>query len=102
MTSSNGGPASSWPSLPGFQLPTLGAVGGGGALVEASGGRRVEALHRQAEGTSPPQSRDEASAQTSVSPKTECREQTASKGVKIYHELITIGHLSSDLYKTPA
>lgn len=53
MTSSNGGPASSWPSLPGFQLPTLGAVGGGEALVEASGGRRAEALHRQAEGTPP-------------------------------------------------
>jgi len=27
--------------------------------------------------------------------------QTASKGEKIYHELIAIGHLSSDFYKTP-
>lgn len=41
-----------WP-LPGSQSSTPGGVGGGEALVEASGGRRLEALHREAEGTPP-------------------------------------------------
>lgn len=71
-------------------------------LWRGPGGRGGEALHRQMAGTPPGhRSHAEASLTSSLQLKTEPREQTASKGAKIYHELITIGHPSSDFYKTP-
>lgn len=108
MTSRDGGivqdtAASSWPSPPPVALKVRRAgFICGEVLVEAPGGRGGEALHRQMAGTPlGHRSHAEASLSSSLQLKTEPREQTASKGAKIYHELITIGHPSSDFYKTP-
>lgn len=111
MTSRDGGTvrdmaASSWPSPPpglhgALKVRRAGIICGE-VPTEAPVGRGGEALHRQMAGTPlGHRSHAEASLSSSLQPKTEPREQPASKGAKIYHELITIGHPSSDFYKTP-